>query len=498
MASLMQLSNELKLLIIAELTAISPPSTATADAINEYDEDCGSQLGELEHVPPIPPYAGAPPHLFALYQTSSLFRTLLAPNIWEKVTLQNTPESGTFVSELAKSDRARFVKSIEYIAAVPLPDLVVMGGNNHLKTPPTGSEVPPEVDHVLSNLSFFPNLDSVNIHFPFKLHELMDNIEIQSDFEGTADEVQIAESTQAWRALMTSSYTSLARNAPGVVKTLTLRDLVVRESSAWETPAWRALLGGLTRFSVNVRGWDNGAGWQTCTFNMYTEFIDNFDHYFFDHLDNITHLSLAFSESGPAGPDAGYTGPLTFKKRHMPHLQSITLDYVFVGAAVLKLLQTHASNLRSVHMKHAYAMQSWWHVDLTWTQFFDALRATTPFFPNLQTFRLESTLTESEAIRESRADEWNDDMTQRITPAPADDAEIKSKWHNQLLDAAFDDKYGYLDTDAGWREYQPERAQQKRSDWNAYQRFMQLVAAGDKWKDGPVVAEPFHVEIRYP
>jgi len=469
----MHLSNELKLLIITNLAAVSPPSTITAEATTDYDDYEKS----LDHLPHIPPHAAISQTLLALSQTNAIFRSLLAPTIYATLTLQNTVASGTAISKIAQGENARFVKRIDYIAAVPLPpyDVLELEEVDNNPSAPKPSDFPESVKHILSHLSLFPNLETVSIHFAAKLLSLQDNISNQDTLED-AEEILTAESREGWRALMTSTYTALAQNTPGVVKSLILRELIMKESSAWETVRWREFLGGLTKFDVSVRGWDNGAGWSISTFECYTDFWDNFDHYFFDHLTEITHLSIAANEDGPAGTGGGYTGPLSFKRHHMPHLHTIVLDYVLVGETVVTLLATHAKTLRSLHLKHAYAPRAWWFADLSWSGFFSSLLATTPLFPNLTSCVIETTLADWEVLAEADAVEKGE------TTGRAEGLE------KELLYIEFSDKYGSICTDADWRKFEPDRAEKKARDWEAYERFLQVVEGNKKVMAGDHVS----------
>jgi hypothetical protein len=464
MTSLMDLSNELKLLIITHLTAISPAPTTLSDTIYKYSEDFDSD-SNLSRLPLIPIHAATPPTLVALSQTNTLFHSLLAPKLYATLTLQNKPTSGATVAKTASGEHARHVKTINYIAVVPLPADTFLPAS--IATEPQPSDFPEEVEYILSHLAQFPNLENVSIHFPFRLVELQDLIFNTEPTESALD-IRTKESQEGWRALMTSSYTALAKNSPASFKSLILRNLVMKESSAWETEAWRSLLGSLTHFDVIVRGWENGAGWCLSAFNAYIPFIDNFDRYFFDHLANVTHLSIAANEKGPIGQEGDHTGPLHFDAKQMPYLQSISLDYVLISEAVLTLLQTHAKTVRTVHLKHAYAILSRWSQDLSWTEFFTSLLATTPFFPNLQTFIVESTLTGWEVDAEAKAAEEGE-TTGRLEGL-----------ERELLYIEFDGKYGIISTDANWRAYMPEHAEVKVRDWETYERFMQVIVANNE------------------
>ena len=452
MALLMHLSNELKLLVISHLEAIL---LTDSEMTSEYDEEGD---GNEDDFPPLPPHSSISPSLIALSQTNSLFRALLAPSIFATLTLQNMSVSGATISAIASGEDAKFVKKIEYVAKVPFPDWDGKGAA------PKSSDFPYEAEHVLTHLSLFPNLETLSIQFPFHVESLREQIDGQDPLE-SAEVVREEEAKYGWRALMTSSYTAVAKNSVGVVKSLVLRNIVMKESSAWETEEWRSFLRGLTKFDVSMRGWDNGAGWATSTYDAYTDFIDNFDHYFFDHLDNVTHLTLSFNEWGTAGTGGGYIGPLCFKAKHMPYLQHLTLDFVIVGEVLVQLLRTHSKTIETIDMKHAYAIEKWWHGDLTWAEFFDALLANEPSYPNLRSCNIESPLLDWEAKDEARPDKPGEIRPRAVGIG------------RELLYAQISDKYGSILTDALWREHDPDKAEVKPRDWAAYEKFMLFVEA---------------------
>ncbi|KAF2249369.1 hypothetical protein BU26DRAFT_551121 [Trematosphaeria pertusa] len=220
---------------------------------------------------------------------------------------------------------------------------------------PAPSDFPSVVEDTLSNLPRFPKLERLSVEFPFG-DEAITNGFYHAEAPEEPAQIEEREQRAGWRALMRNTYAAISSNGPGVVKGLSLRNIVAKESMAWITPGWRGFLGGLERFELSLRGGENGAGWCMSTNEGYQDFVGALGRLFFNHLGGATHLTGCFTDEGPAGINEIRLTALPFHAGQMPRLQHISLSYVFICPPFLTLLNSHAETLRSVRLEKCFAI----------------------------------------------------------------------------------------------------------------------------------------------
>ena len=281
----------------------------------------------------------------------------------------NDEKSGSFVSATFCNDDARHVKTLHYIGIKPTPD---EGG---ALEEPSPDDFPGSVNDVLSSLSSFPNLGKVTIQFACDRTREEDNSIYQDNyylFEEPEDMemVQEAERDEPFRSLMQQSYTALSRNTAIGLKHLELKNVVAKQCSAWSLEGFRALLGGLDSFKINLRGGDNGVGWKINKLEGYLDFVSQLDTYFFKHLSNVKNFSFAATHDGPAEN-------LPLLGQHMPQLRSLSLEYVFITGDLVAFIAAHGETLETITFTNCYSL---WPEDdyITWGDFFFGVAAKKP------------------------------------------------------------------------------------------------------------------------
>ncbi|KAF2112233.1 hypothetical protein BDV96DRAFT_460731, partial [Lophiotrema nucula] len=150
----------------------------------------------------------------------------------------------------------------------------------------------------------------------------------------------------AFWSLIEQSYRALSRNSASSIKHLELKNVVAKKCSAWQLADFHTVLQGLSSFTISLRGGDNGAGWQINMVVGYLDFVSELNVYFFRHLSNVKHFSFAATGDGPPGIAGGLNNAaLPLLEPHMPQLQSLSLDYIFISEDLSAFITAHSNTL---------------------------------------------------------------------------------------------------------------------------------------------------------
>jgi hypothetical protein len=355
MASLFSLPAELKLSIIEHFESSSTSNT------------------------PIPSQ-----ELLSLSRVCRTFRTLTMPLVVKTITLLNEKKNGSSVLTLLDGTYAEHVRDVHYIGISAVPEWLDLHGDQSAPVvpDPSSNDLPESVEHVLSNLDKLPNLERAVVEFRSAKgaveREVMHSpaCGIFPELE-TDDEVLESERTVAYRSLMERSYRALARNSPCTIKHLELKNIVFEKCSAWKLPDFRAILGGLTSFTISLRGGDKGLDWRINKVDAYLDFVSELDQYFFQHLSNTKHLSFAATEGGPPGIAGGVSNTsLPLLGQHMPQLQTLSLEYVFISGDLVNFITAHGDTLEMVHLTHCFSGINTYRMEtnaMSWADFFNGI-----------------------------------------------------------------------------------------------------------------------------
>jgi hypothetical protein len=162
--------------------------------------------------------------------TCSFDRTLLAPYIFRVLALRNTERSARSADAVARSQNVAHVGEIHCTAADP-------GDSDYDRDEgeifPNTPFVFPEIVHkVLSNLDRFPSLHTVSVDFAFDFDAIYwFDSDLMMDVE-SAGQINEAEETVGWRALMAKTWAAVSENPRPHIKKLQICQLPGR----WPPP----------------------------------------------------------------------------------------------------------------------------------------------------------------------------------------------------------------------------------------------------------------------
>lgn len=364
MASLLGLSVELKLAIIEQL-----------------DHDATSFI------------PASSPDLLSLSKVCRVFRTIALPYLFKDITLLNDEKSGTSVSSVVKSVYAEHVRTVHYIGVMPMAPDPSFDREDAIREPAPG-DLPNSVADVLSNLAKLSNLGRLIVEFRCAMTEEEEE-EIYRESYNICEEpehskqVLKAERTHAFRSLANRSYEAIAQNSGSTIKHLELRNIVAKRCSVWESPAFHDLLSGLSRFTISLRGGDNGAGWQINMVPAYLAFIEQLDKYFFSHMAGLKQLRISTTTDGPPGLADGMNNvAIPLKDQDLTSLEVLELEHVFVSTDLASFITSHASSLKKIRLVHCYSGMDENNcvpeVGISWGEFFSTI--TSADLSNLQSF----------------------------------------------------------------------------------------------------------------
>lgn len=410
--------------------------------------------------------------LIDLSCTCSVYRSLLAPDIFKAITLRNNEKSGSSLQAIANSRHSELVREIRYIGSAPGDG----AGDDSYKD--TQAVFPDVVRAALSGLKRFRNLQRLSVEFAFNLSSYDDwqDSFYMFDNEETEEQVQSAEKSLGWRALMAKSFEAVAQNKN--LKSLQVIQLPPREVSVFRHPTFHEFLGTLDRFALSLWGDDNGAGWKTNTLEPYLGFLSKLDQFFFNHLHCTTEFSLKADEAGPIGLKGRYHAPLALNATQMPRLQSLHLEHIFICRELVNFLVGHADGLESMLLHNCYGGVNQLINDdpdgddegevengIHWHVLFNALADAKP----KQLWRVEITPTELcyyYPYGDKGADE--SDETRKVRRILQEDPKRRLFAYKIL-----DDKYGMLFDD----EDENRTAFLRGDDQRAYDRLMEIFKA---------------------
>ena len=298
-----------------------------------------------------------------------LFCNLLAADIFKTVKLVNDERSGSSLNTVAMSLHNVHVKELHFIGSAL--------GDVHRKQAAfsdTERILPRGVDALLCNLRQFPSLERLSIKFDYQFENMDEWTEgVGLVEEETLEQVLEAEASEAWRALMSRTYTALTQNNSPHFKLLEIRQLIWKSVSTFSHPAFHDFLGRLEQLTLSLYGEDHGAVWSSVMSPRYRAFMPKLDNYFFEHLANVTNLAVKAPEKGRLGTKGPYADiPFTLKADRMPLLKTLQLVYIFACEELISFLVGHKDTLEEVTLRNCYACL------IDWSQLFSSLFSACP------------------------------------------------------------------------------------------------------------------------
>ncbi|MCJ1271042.1 hypothetical protein MMC22_010941 [Lobaria immixta] len=360
--NLLSLPAELQLKIIEELVRDEDIKTHVNDG------EWGGENYVEKQDEPIKIY----PDLINWSATCSFFRNLLAPHIFKTVKLLNDEKSGSSLNSVARSPNSVHVKELHFIGSAL--------GSAHDKEAAffdTEGILPRSVEAILCDLQRFPRLERLSIKFDytFKSPDWIDNF---AEVE-TPEQVLEAEASVAWRALMSRTYTALAQNKSPHFNHLEIRQLISKMVSTFSHAAFHGFLSHFEQFTLSIFGQDFDETWLSDTSEEYPALVGKLDDILFNHLSNVTTISIKAPAEGPFGFEGGDYTPLSLKADQMPLLTTLHLDYIFACPELINFVVGHRDTLERVILRNYFAASERF-VDsgIPWSEFFTSLFSACP------------------------------------------------------------------------------------------------------------------------
>ncbi|MCJ1429249.1 hypothetical protein MMC29_007162, partial [Sticta canariensis] len=398
--------------------------------------------------------------------TCSYFRNLFAPKIFKTAELVNNEKSGSLLNAVAKSPHNVHVKDLHFIGSAFGPRCSEEAAFSN-----TEGILPRNVDALLCNLQWFPSLQRLSIKFEYNLDDWcnLDDWTARWDLDAepeTLQQVLESEASVVWRALISRTFYALTKNKPPNFKHLEIRQLHCNNVSPFSNAAFHECLNHFEQLTLSIHGDDNGIGWNSNKTDDYPVLIGKLDEYFFNHLANVTILSIKAPEEAPLGLEGMSYVPLgALKADQMPLLAILHLDYIFASPELIDFLIGHKDTLEELILCNCYASTYPYAKNgIHWSQFFTSLFSAYP----TQLRRLEL-VGRDMCLLEKR--DFTEAQYERVRAVHRQDPErIMFPYAN------LDIKYGYL-----W--YDDEKSLASLSDGEdqrSWDRLMELVERNAK------------------
>jgi hypothetical protein len=425
------------------------------------------------------------PHpLLPLSTTCTFFRSLLTPYIFTALSFTNTTKSSSSIHLISSRPAAKFVKTLTFTGTAPGDiDSGSTDSDSDTQVSPfrdIEAIFPADLGNVLGNLHLFPNLECLSIGFEFHLdwEHWEDSFYIFQD-EESSEQIAEAENTEAWRALMAKTYSSLSRNKHPI-KGLEIRDIVAKEVSTFSSPDFHDFLGRVESFKLSIRGDDNGAGWHINTLEGYTEFVDKLDEFFFEHLKAAAEFCLAATDLGPLGQEGHFQAPVPLNDSQMPRLQVVKLEYVFLCRELMDFLVGHAQTLENLVLQNCAGEVRWSENPVYWYEIFEAVVAAKP--EKLRKLEILPRTLEFDAERVGEFGDLEDLGEEEYKTLVEETVKANQGHYEERLWAygTLDDKYGMLfeDDDSVARSFHEGK------DQRGYDELMRVVGANrEAWEN---------------
>ncbi|KAF1348098.1 hypothetical protein BDV97DRAFT_416227 [Delphinella strobiligena] len=306
--------------------------------------------------------------LLNLSSTCSLYRIILAPFLFETITLQNTEKSGASIAAVAKRGLSHHVKVLHYIASAPgTAEEAPPEGNvdkaleEELEEEETLDEdipkdftnlLPPIVHSTLANLQCFPNLQNLIVEFEFDFDDVdkWDQIEELFWRAESPEEVDLAETQEAWRAIMAKSWTAISKNTSPHFKSLEIRQMMPRIVSTYLSQEFHTFLNVMEHCSISMLNQEDYAS--VLHLGIVT-FHASLAELVYDHLKNILDFELTSAKDSVIGlTNCVRNLEMPLKSHHMPLLQTVCLERISICPDLADFLVSRLGTLQTITLRN--------------------------------------------------------------------------------------------------------------------------------------------------
>ncbi|PGH05195.1 hypothetical protein GX51_03094 [Blastomyces parvus] len=341
--------------------------------------------------------------------TCSFYYASLIPHTFKKLVLQNNEASASSMLRCMANTTRNYIQFTKELYFTDTKSMALAMEKDHLagwqKSPDKDSKddisipelcrLPTSAAEILSNLSRFPNLDRLLIHWRF--HDSDWYIElytIENHLDYNYDIVELEEK-DPWRALMRDVYNALSKNVADIntssnalssspssspqapiLKSLEINNIPMNPVSTYLSPTFHNFLSSIGSFKLDLVTSDSVGDYEISTFNQYHEFTYVLDEYFFNHLSSATSLHITAWGGPLGGDDSGNCGRLSLPStRQLPVLKRLVVGNCFTAPTLIDFLAAHARSLERVEFVSCFSDAQEGN---TWCKLFEALARARP------------------------------------------------------------------------------------------------------------------------
>ena len=296
--------------------------------------------------------------------TSSFYRSLFSQQIFKTLTLNNVEESALTVAGVANGRYGDCVK--RFVFRVALPPNKVSSATQEIDNPvveePNASKeiFAGGVQNILACLNQFRTLHTLVIDF-----EPLAALSMEGHESGESEEIQTsmlhndlleAEATTTWRTLMAETYTTIVRAAHPGVKGLELLQMPSVASSMSEDSKFRSFLGSLETFNLSLCAGPRSSLKALSRQRLchYLVFVLQLDHMYFNWLTRVKQLRFQAHERLIVGSHPPvYSFPTL--GRQMRSLSRLELHHAMVCRSVVNSITSRLETLQEITMRNCYS-----------------------------------------------------------------------------------------------------------------------------------------------
>lgn len=328
--------------------------------------------------------------------TCSFFRGLIAPYIFKTCKLVNQEKSGSSLNAVANGPHNIHVKELYFMGPA-------FGNANSEQAAPTDTEgiFPRSVDALLCDLQRFPSLEKLSIDFGSSYVGTRGINLLRLDETETQEQVLKAESSSAWRALMSRTYSALTQNKSPNFKHLDVTWVNWINVSTFSHASFHKFLGHLEQFTLLFPG--------NSRFEDNSLLSKKLDENFYNRLVNVTALNI----KGPLAIPTGAYSHVTPNADRMPLLTTLHLDCIFASLELSDFLVGHKDTLEELTLrKNCYAsiqpFEGYLPGGIHWSELFTSLFSAQP--AHLRRFELVGNTTRAPSEEDISEEEKKGDQ----------------------------------------------------------------------------------------
>jgi hypothetical protein len=295
--------------------------------------------------------AGSSNGLIALCEwscTCSFYRSLLAPYIFQTVSLQNDERCASSLLRVARGPYNELVKSLVYT------------GVRHCAFEKYGSHTihrvfPSLVDDVLSELRQFSCLNTVTIRFPSNIYNgpCLNHL-VPRGLCHQKRSPKDAKRNFLTEALMNQTLMSLSQNLEHRVAALEIESMELINVYAYSSEVFHRFLHSIRRFQLSLK--EENDLYQVESFEDYLIFARDLGSYFFDHLHRVTEFVFKGAKTGTISfTGFGDLARPVLTEHQMPFLERVHLEWIYICPTLIEFLLDRLTTLESISLHECSA-----------------------------------------------------------------------------------------------------------------------------------------------